>query len=117
MEPIISPWVFYFMGVAEAVQFLFGAFGIIALILMLIVDLSFLASEGEVFKKTLSIVMYPVLLIMITIAALIPSKETMMQMLVASQVTPNNVSAVVDLGKKLKDETKEDVIDIIKEFK
>lgn len=51
------------------------------------------------------------------ICALIPSKETMLQMAVASYATSENISKLAANGKILKDELKTDFLDIIKTIK
>lgn len=120
MEPIISPWFFYLIDVLPDIG------GLLVLIAILLLFLFFVlcvinTDEGDNFpvqyaKKKLPSFIVAWVAIPVIIS-LIPSKETMIQMAVASQVTPDNIETVMEIGKSLKDEVKGDVIDVIEKLK
>lgn len=99
MEPLINPWIFYLINLAESIQMLLG----ILLCLMVIACLFYLMyvsneynlpldkedpEELAVLKniKKLFVSFVVVLLIMTAI----PSQATIYKMLIASQITENN---------------------------
>ena len=51
--------------------------------------------------------------VLITLTLLAPSRNTIIQMYVASKVTPATINMVVEKGKDFKEEIKKDIIDII----
>ena len=90
MEPIISPWVIYalplvnvFIGVMMAVALL-----ALAMLIIAYTDKAFKEDRGTVLTKTL----WAVLIISGLLAILTPSKNTLIAMYVANQVTPDNLS-------------------------
>lgn len=90
MEPIISPWVIYalplvnvFIGVMMAVALL-----ALAMLIVAYTDKAFKEDIGTVLTKTL----WAVLIISGLLAILTPSKNTLIAMYVANQVTPDNLS-------------------------
>lgn len=94
MSPIISPWIFYFIGVGAHIQIVTG-------ILAGIFFLGFifwLTTEMKANKK-----MFILGSIFALLAVFIPSKETCYQMIAASICTPDNINTVVDGGKTLVD--------------
>ena len=117
MEPIISPWFFYVLGVIEGIQSLFGVTGGVLLVVSLATIIP-MAIEYDL-RKTMkwhalgSIVG----VVFITVAILIPTKETVIQMAVAKQVTPDNITTITNIGKAVKDEAKADILDILKSLK
>lgn len=93
MEPIISPWVFYFidkLDVVSELPLLIFAFGILTnLILVMVTETS------EEFKK----LFFPkawiaLFLLSVMFVFLVPTKETAYKMIIANYVTPNNISTV-----------------------
>ena len=104
MKPIINPWLFYLVDCLEGLQILFIlvvialAFAILLLTAM-ISDLGL--DEKEELKsarRTRKIVIFFSILLLIVIP-LIPSKETCYKMMIASQVTDNNIQKAEDVIK------------------
>lgn len=95
MEPIINPWIFYFMSVvntfrlaAVCVCCLGGCFAIASAILHSIDDdISMI--------KTIKI-MSVISTICLLISLFVPSKQTMIEMIIASNATPNNINMVIE---------------------
>lgn len=105
MKPIINPWLFYLVDVI-------GNFKSACLGLLLIIAIGFGATllievggaadeleldEAKVIKTIKKIVVAGVLLI--TFDMLLPSKKTCYQMMIASQVTEENVKKAEDVIK------------------
>ena len=104
MKPIINPWLFYLVDCLEGLQILFIlvvialAFAILLLTAM-ISDLGW--DEKEELKsarRTRKIVILFSILLLIVIP-FIPSKETCYKMMIASQVTDNNIQKAEDVIK------------------
>ena len=96
-EPFISPWIFYFIGLAEKLSSLFCklalACGAISFYCFIF---SCLASDEKQYnsaKKYMNKAKFYIMLVMIliSVSAIIPSEETSTKMLVASQITQANV--------------------------
>lgn len=108
MNYLISPWVFYVMSVFESLGFIFGLLWIVFvatfIVFFLILIGSFFTEAIDVddissfFKKTKGkkkYVIIPIILFAVLSIA-VPSKETMIQMLVASQVHQENYEFAKD---------------------
>ena len=125
MEPIISPWFFYFLGIVENLSYAFiffaVTFGMLTVLFYTLFAMSLdkdLSFEGNFFIKTKIKYILPILFsIFLIITVIIPSKETMIQMIIAKNITPDNVKSIVNFSKSVKDEAKEDIVDIIKAVK
>lgn len=105
MKPIINPWLFYLVDVIDN-------FKLACLVLLLIIAIGFGATvlievggaadeleldEAKVIKTLKKMVVAGVLLI--TFDMLLPSKKTCYQMMVASQVTEENIKSAEDVIK------------------
>jgi hypothetical protein len=101
MKPIISPWWFYFFGVAEHLK----KFMLIAEFLSLILGAlaifcsNFVVADNKEEEKAISnakkYVKFFYIGILVTLLSIsIPSKETCYQMMAASIITPNNIESV-----------------------
>ena len=97
MKPIISPWLIYFASRADAVGTLFLFAAIVAFAICLI---GFDALTKNGFKLFISIGIISVILTVLT-----PTTETVYTMMVANELTSDNVQAIGKTGK--------DVIDYI----
>lgn len=93
MEPIISPWVFYFidkLDVVSALPLLIFAFGILTNLLLVMVTKTSKEFEKWFFPKAwIALFLLSVMLVFI-----VPTKETAYKMIIANYVTPNNISIV-----------------------
>lgn len=111
MTYYINPILFYLMNVSEGVKSFFGVVGGLAVIICIIIffvwsvynDIDF-ADLCDDEKKVISAIKKTIIasLISIFVCILIPSKETCIEMMIASQVTHENVQ-----------EAKEDIYEII----
>jgi hypothetical protein len=122
MEPIISPWLIYLLGIIgdSNIAWDFGFFILISLsivsyLVLHIVPANEISNNIEFVQKIQKISRNGTIIsiILFIIANLIPSKTTIIQMIVAKNITPNNLSLVIKEGKALKENIKKDVLDII----
>ena len=104
MTPIINPWLFYLADCLEGLQIVF-ILVVIALafaILLLTATISDLGcgekEEMKSARRTRKIVIFFSILLLVVIP-LIPSKETCYKMMVASQVTEENIKSAEDVIK------------------
>lgn len=91
MEPIISPWVVYAISLATDLKV---AFILITLVAGLVMVFSIVDAE---FKRVKIAGVLCIITVLISI--LIPTKETIVTMLVASYTTPDNLSLANEVFK------------------
>lgn len=105
MKPIINPWLFYIVDVID--NFKSACFILILLIVIafgaiVLIERGKAADELELDEvkviKTLKR-MVAVVVLLITFNMLLPSKKTCYQMMIASQVTDNNIQKAEDVIK------------------
>lgn len=129
MEPIISPWFFYWIGVVSSLMPFLVIGGIIsfgALIFLFVtnssIDEDFCDEDDrkyrEWFKKTKLKVILPAFCAVCMISAVfIPSRKTLIQMKIAELGTKDNIENIINISERLKDTAREDIKEIIKEAK
>ena len=94
MDPIVSPWLIYLLGVVNPIMSLFLMVGIISIFiygfsfLYKSLELEELMSKGK--KRLLLIVS----IVFIFVAVLIPSRDTMIGMYVANNVTYDTIQQI-----------------------
>lgn len=111
MEPIINPWVFYFINVLDRLStgIAIGMFVCIAVITF--AGMAYYDYDATDVTKRRSVKMIKVAVILFTLFGAVqigfPDKRTMYQMLAASYVTPANIETVqnnvVDLVRQIAD--------------
>lgn len=103
MEPVVSPWIFYTMNVLlnlkSLVDIILFSFALVlgSALFVLLIDDGTLTGDREKIWKVIQPYFKICFIIFVVCGLLwvfIPSKETMLQMLVASMVTPDNIHAV-----------------------
>ncbi len=116
MEPIISPWLIYLLGITEDIKTVFissSVFAGIGLVIYMVLYIATTIDDSDR-KMVRRFSFCPYLFtIFLLFAIIIPSKNTLIGMIVAQQITPNNISSVIKMGKDLKNELKKDVMYII----
>ena len=124
MEPIISPWLVYLLGVIGGVKTTMFIAAILSAISCVIAMLIHSEMENEYggtepppcdgppkwkfIRKLIAIC-----IIVISVNAFIPSQKTAIAMVVASQVTEDKVSAAGALVLDVRSAIKSDIVDII----
>lgn len=104
MRPIINPWLFYLIGVLDKLQivaliFLIASAIVGVMCLFIWLDDSEFEKEDIKFIKRVFITFF----ISLSIVIIVPSKETMCEMMVANYVTENNIETAKDDVKELVD--------------
>lgn len=107
MKPIISPWLIYFASRADAVGTLFLIVAIVAFAICLI-GFDGLTKNG--FKLFISIGIISVIL-----TVLIPTTETVYTMMVANEITPDNIQTIGKTGKDVVDYITEQIDKVVNE--
>ena len=102
MKPIINPWLFYLVD-------MIGSFQILSILIVLLIIISFAIeilkydeAMDELYKvKVIKTFKKKVIVIalLITFAIFLPSKDTCYKMMVASQITDNNIQKAEDTIK------------------
>lgn len=122
MKPIISPWLVYFLSVLDNVNvicggiFILGLIGIPAVLLVLywINDTTY-GKEGEAAKKAFSGIKpyFIAYCIFLGVICFIPSKTTVYQMIVAKELTLDNISTITQAAGDTAEDVADYVVDII----
>lgn len=103
MTPIINPWLFYAVNFLVNLQDVCSIVLIVCGVVMAFLTLNDLVDEDEeklkANKKTNKRLLV-VSLSMLIVITFIPAKETCYQMMIASQVTDENIQSAEDVIKK-----------------
>ena len=91
MEPIISPWIIYIMSVVTGLKVIFTLIAVGAFIFT-----GCAIQEDEYKEANIGII---TLITATLIAILIPTRDTLLTMLVASYTTPENLSTLNEIAK------------------
>ena len=97
-EPIISPWIFYWMSVADNLRSLIGFIGLLATGITMWFCLEWIVKLGDKnysVKYKQEIKLFTCIgLVCAVLFALIPNEKTLTRMIIASYVTPHNIEIV-----------------------
>lgn len=101
MEPIINPWIFYWASVANNIRTIIGIIVVTLFIAIAILGVSLwlgieYADSDALYKSIFKICKRCIIgvIVLSVVLAVIPSKTTIYEMVTASYVTPDNISAV-----------------------
>ena len=109
--PIISPWFFYFAGIADGLGITLMVFGCIAILISIIVlCVSVDTNETGFVKKSIKGIIISIVIIILGIFC--PSEDTCYKMMLAKFATPQNIQTVT----KYAGDTASDVSDAIKDI-
>ena len=114
MEPIVSPWIFYWVDIISGLKgFLCAtmtAFICFCIIGVVHVSVEFCGDYGSFIEKHYKKIKTVVVLMMVNILLLIaiPGKDTMITMIVARYTTENNLNYILDVSKQIIEATKKD---------
>jgi hypothetical protein len=100
MKPIISPWLIYFASIADSLKILAGCILVCCIIAICIAFMEGVLTHKSFMKKCAIVSVMSAVALAIT-----PSTETIYTMMVANELTSDNVQAIGKTGK--------DVIDYI----
>lgn len=104
MKPIINPWLIYFVDSLDLLQFICTLMVIALVVAILILtgridDLEYKEKELKSARRTRKIVIFFSILLLIVIP-FIPNRETCYKMIIASQLTDNNIQKAEDTIKE-----------------
>lgn len=120
-EPLINPWIFYFMDVGCSLKCVFSVSLLIMTVIMTVTLIIAICEESdeesEISKRwrwvKLSII---ICLVGSLLWCIIPSRDTILSMVIASYVTPKNIETVGDYTDKTIDKVIEKIIKAAKEM-
>ena len=101
MEPIISPWIFYLMSIAEGLKIFSGISAFVGFVTAIGIYAVFGFERDELapWKYT----KFPIIITIIglIICLFVPSQEIITKMIVASFITPDNIELGVEGVKSI----------------
>lgn len=107
MEPIISPWFFYFAGMCNLILLFSG----IGWVISMFAFFAMLDQSKKIKVPAIAMTIFFALLV------LVPREETCYKMMVASLVTPNNVKMLEGKVNDTADKLLEKIVKTAKEIK
>ena len=124
MEPIVSPWFIYLLSIVSGVKNTFLFFVLLSglvVAICLIIKVCLYIDETEFNNpentrksvRAVSKLAYPLFIISLLGTIFIPNKNALIGMYVANEITPDNITKAVEIGKDFKESVKKDVLDII----
>ena len=115
MEPIISPWFFYFARLADTLGIGLIIFGCIAILISILVLCSSLNdNETSFVKKSIKGIIIGVVIIILGIFC--PSEDTCYKMALAKFATPQNIQAITGYVGDTTSNVSDSVSDAIKDI-
>ena len=112
MEPIVSPWFVYCIGVGENIQSALGIIGFFMSFGMLLLFIFNMVENEKAYWR------YPIIILVYwVIVTAIPDRKTLIGMAVAQNVTKDRVVYAGKAAVKAHDAIKQDVLDLILAFK
>lgn len=106
MEPIISPWLIWLLGVLNALKFVSITFLIISVLSLIIIISIFLAIREDLETTTIKLFNKTIkaLIIIISISMLsvlfIPDKGIAEKMIISNYITENNINTISENTKE-----------------
>lgn len=97
MIPIINPWFFYFLSFADALKVISVVAAILVPVIFVICVIEDADSKKSVLNSNDKKWMFRVSVFLILLAMLLPSKETLLTMQIASLVTEENLTGAYDI--------------------
>lgn len=97
MEPIINPWLFYFMSVVDGFCICVCIFAVTILVYLAATGIT--ATIDEDLRRYFTKYLKPSLIALAVstlILIFVPSKQTMIEMIIASHATPDNINMVIE---------------------
>lgn len=116
MKPIISPWTIYFASRVDSLKILAGCILVCCIVAICIafiegdIDYGSVLTHRSFMKKCVIISIISAVVLVIT-----PSTETVYTMVVANEITPDNIQAFGKTGKNVVDYITDQIDKIINE--
>jgi hypothetical protein len=118
MESIVNPWIIYLLWKIDTLRDIIRIPCIVALIIFIVfIFIDAIENDGDCFKENSKNIKKGIFtwLFLVSFVVLLPSKNTIIAMYVANEITYNRAEKAVDITKDLKNTLKKDIIDIIQE--
>ena len=113
--PIISPWFFYFAGIADGLGITLMVFGCVAvLVSTIILCVSSDDDEIDFAKKSIKGIIIGVVIVILGVFC--PSEDTCYKMALAKFATPQNIQAITEYAGDTASNINDSVSDIIKDI-
>lgn len=113
--PIISPWFFYFAGIADGLGITLMVFGCIAILFSaIILSASFNDDEIDFAKKSIKGIIIGVVIVILGVFC--PSEDTCYKMALAKFATPQNIQTVTKYAGDTASNVSDSVSDAIKDI-
>lgn len=113
--PIISPWFFYFAGIADGLGITLMVFGCIAILISIIVlCVSVDENETDFVKKSIKGIIISIVIIILGIFC--PSENTCYKMMLAKFATPQNIQTITEYVGDTASDVSDSVSDAIKDI-
>lgn len=113
--PIISPWFFYFAGIADGLGITLMVFGCMAILISIIVlCVSVDESETDFVKKSIKGIIISIVIIILGIFC--PSEDTCYKMMLAKFATPQNIQTITEYVGDTASDVSDSVSDAIKDI-
>lgn len=121
MQPIISPWFIYLLGIVDSIIEFLSVLAVFAGIVFIISLIGHIlckyADEFDedyipLWKKIRKIAL-PILIIFALLSLFVPNRNTLIGMFVAKNITHDDVEKVLKTGDDFKEEIKKDIFELI----
>lgn len=116
MKPIISPWLFYFLNALGNINTICTSLFILSLIAIPVALIIGFAEECWTSVKDMLSRLKPVIIgycIFLAVITVIPTKDTVYKMLVAKELTSDNLQYITEIAGNTAENVADYVIDII----
>ena len=121
MEPIVSPWLVYVLGIIDDVKLVIVVAAIIVTGVMLSLGVvwfmeleSYKSNKDELEQRKKMCIKTLVIAICVWLLSIfIPTRNTLIGMLVAENITYSRVDRTIQTGKQLHQTIKRDILDLI----
>lgn len=116
-EPIINPWIFYFIDLSTHITVTSIFLAILSIILTIVCFVAYNETHDQETKDTASMCVKNLgiaFIIFLVLATFIPSRETCYKMLIASNITKENITTTGEAINEVLDKAVEKIIRIQK---
>ena len=106
MTPVISPWIIYFIDLADGLSFLVNIIGIFSVGIVFLLGMAILLDGDKVLPKSAKkcfCVSTILLILSLCLTVVIPSSKTCYKMLIANTITYENIDSAKGLTKEAVD--------------
>lgn len=116
MEPIVSPWLVYLIMQLDALTGALVIIGGIASVSLVIGGIGFSMDDHR--GGCIRIMKYSICVVITTLllGVTIPSRDSAVAIIAAQHITKDNITASADVVRRVRDEVKGDIVEILREL-